>query len=937
MRLARVRLGSVSLICLLQVVLCMAVSAEHAYAFSNAVVKKDSETIDDLASRGFDYGSLDIPEDVRQKLSESALTVRRLPRVLRTEGSEKRSKSIRYSSQKAYVEALLRLTEQVEKLTAVDTVADVRENVKALIQTRNELSSLNKEIQAVFAETGKKCVSKRFDGKILERHRELVAAYAETHREIMQSLDVIERICRGGIPTIRELEVIIGESEKLHEFLKSRKLKEPPPLINAESLPYTSERRNPKNLPMSAAGKHFESITPKDVVLPFSPPEPADLQLTIDVQITPEIAALAASLDHSPYKIFKYVRDNFEFDAYMGSRKGSSETLREHSGNAYDLCSLLIALLRASNVPTRYVTGVVMMPVEQARNWLGFNDTVEAANLIATALDSGAVLWWEGDNPVSISFRHAWVIAYLPYADYRGVENDDTGKMWIPLDPSVKEFVYQEGIDIPTEMGFDAESFVFNEYVSTFHELSPVELYVDRIQQHLAVAHPGLLYPDILRLGTIVPFGLETLPGSTPYLVRTLDDAFAGIPAYLRYRIRFRIHDDSSVFVDHTANLPDIAGKRVTISYVAATEADQDVIDSYGGLYETPPHLVRLRPVLKIGGADVAMGPDSGIMMGITHESDMYFYPPFGAGNQIPEVHNPVISGTYQGIGIETGRIPADVFVPSDEGELPDVDGFTGGKLYQTAMEYLQKIEWPEDTVAQTMRMVVTKDVSEAIVENTILVTFVGGTPWTFEWKALTVDADRCIVGPFSVDGDDTKAYDYMVLTGADGSIQENRVFEDMYDQEAISAVKILELANDMGIPVCRISGNIDAECPGNNWPAQVRSAVAAAIARGHVVTIPRAGITHHEWSGIGYIDMDPASGAAGYIISGGHAGGSTVDIWDSWKMTWFTIFRKITSITAVINHPAQNEYFPQVSWWDFFGWALYFDVDYTIRYDDGS
>jgi hypothetical protein len=53
------------------------------------------------------------------------------------------------------------------------------------------------------------------------------------------------------------------------------------------------------------------------------------------------------------------------------------------------------------------------------------------------------------------------------------------------------------------------------------------------------------------------------------------------------------------------------------------------------------------------------------------------------------------------------------------------------------------------------------------------------------------------------------------------------------------------------------------------------------------VVTIPEAPITVALWSGTGYIDMDPVSGAAGYIISGGisgdvqvNAGGATVDSW---------------------------------------------------------
>ena len=50
------------------------------------------------------------------------------------------------------------------------------------------------------------------------------------------------------------------------------------------------------------------------------------------------------------------------------------------------------------------------------------------------------------------------------------------------------------------------------------------------------------------------------------------------------------------------------------------------------------------------------------------------------------------------------------------------------------------------------------------------------------------------------------------------------------------------------------------------------------SINAGKVVTIPRDPLTYFSWSGTGYIDLDPTDASAGYIISGGHAGGDTVD-----------------------------------------------------------
>ena len=55
--------------------------------------------------------------------------------------------------------------------------------------------------------------------------------------------------------------------------------------------------------------------------------------------------------------------------------------------------------------------------------------------------------------------------------------------------------------------------------------------------------------------------------------------------------------------------------KQIAISYEPETVEDQQIIDSYGGLDNTPAYLVRLRPVLKVDGEMVVAGKD-GLPMG---------------------------------------------------------------------------------------------------------------------------------------------------------------------------------------------------------------------------------------------------------------------------------------------------------------------------------
>ncbi len=81
------------------------------------------------------------------------------------------------------------------------------------------------------------------------------------------------------------------------------------------------------------------------------------LSPTVEATFEPELAALAHSLEFSPVRIFEWVYNNIEFEDYELSRKGAYATFLTRRGNEWDQCSLLVALLRLSGVPARYVAG----------------------------------------------------------------------------------------------------------------------------------------------------------------------------------------------------------------------------------------------------------------------------------------------------------------------------------------------------------------------------------------------------------------------------------------------------------------------------------------------------------------------------------------------------------------------------------------------------
>ncbi|MGH9389338.1 MAG: transglutaminase-like domain-containing protein, partial [Vicinamibacteria bacterium] len=98
---------------------------------------------------------------------------------------------------------------------------------------------------------------------------------------------------------------------------------------------------------------------------------PPELLPTIDVHSChPDIVAKAEALG-TPLEIYRFVRNEIEFEVYHGSMKGALGTLWSKKGNDFDQASLLIALLRARGIKARYVIGIVDVDQDQLMQWTG--------------------------------------------------------------------------------------------------------------------------------------------------------------------------------------------------------------------------------------------------------------------------------------------------------------------------------------------------------------------------------------------------------------------------------------------------------------------------------------------------------------------------------------------------------------------------------------
>src|SRR6185437_15555116 len=176
-------------------------------------------------------------------------------------------------------------------------------------------------------------------------------------------------------------------------------------------------------------------------------------------QITPDIQTLAGNLGYDPTRIFNYVHDQIKYVHYFGSLKGAEMTLLERSGNDFDQCALLSALLQESGYSPGYQFGYMEMPYDDPTNyqdvhhWLGLS--LQNTNFTGTTLNYFSYLlgsrgfytpfgYFTGDTNTLILPR-VWVTLTMGGTNYY-------------LDPAFKVSLPVSGIDLSNAMSLNTNT-----------------------------------------------------------------------------------------------------------------------------------------------------------------------------------------------------------------------------------------------------------------------------------------------------------------------------------------------------------------------------------------------------------------------------------------------------------------------------------------------
>ena len=703
---------------------------------------------------------------------------------------------------------------------------------------------------------------------------------------------------------IEDLREIAGETI---EQIQSHSQKPAPRILGSRFLPYRTLSLSQRSLP-GGQGIQPSYLNPDDELIP----EAEDLATTIDAPLSDEILAQAKALDNDYIRIFEFVNNNIKTQWYAGSMKGAVGTLRQRAGNDIDQANLLIALFRASGLASRYVHGVIKLPIEAVQDSLGLSTAEQATR----ALNLAGVAYRpviRGGRVAAVNIEHTWVSAYVPYTNYRGAMVDTSGSVWLPLTPALKNYSLTAATGIYQQAQLNTNTLI-NDYLAQAQSDDLITQIRNSVEQYLQLNQPESSLAEQLGDISVKPQSLGLLPNTMPVPVVMVQNEEAELSDDLRHRIRITARngntDASNIVLDYTAALSELASQRATLSYIPATIDDQKTTNLFGGLDLVPAYLIKLKPQIKINGRQIAVAAAS-VDTGITHRFDIEVINP--NGREI--IEEQVIAGSYHAVAIVAGEVAQQSTQNNEacsdaldagciEPAAPSDTEYLGASLLsRIAYEYSKQWSAAEDELAGLLNVALVRPLpSIAVASNDMRVDTVLGQVDQINWQAVTLDAAMRVAQPIVRSETSTATKDFMRLAALQGSTLEHRVFEELFLVQSVSADKGLQFANQSGANVVTLdSGNYTSQKPSLSHPVNVIAEFDNWIAKGFTITTPTAVVNSNDWSGHVWQVEDLATGSGGYYIAGGLAGGATSQSPGNWVLDW------LRDALAAANTPPPN------------------------------
>ncbi|OBP16175.1 hypothetical protein A5320_01790 [Rheinheimera sp. SA_1] len=598
---------------------------------------------------------------------------------------------------------------------------------------------------------------------------------------------------------------------------------------------------------------------------------------SVDTVITPDLQQLADSLNRDPLAIYRHFIQQYTFEPfYTGALKGAQETFFQKAGNDTDLASALITTLRAAGIQARYATATVRFDPTQVPGWIGTQDLTRAANILATAGYSPKLYRDAQKKPVALELKRVWVEFYQPAT-----------ASWQSLDPSFKPHSLSRGSNLHQAAGsdpadlyreLDRNGLLNNPDMIAEPNLDLVDTVVDqhmsRTAEYLA-GQPTLTPAQAINPRTVVVTTVNALPTTLPFTIQGTVSRFDELTDSQRQHIQVALPGFS-----HKISLPAVAAKRLTVDYVAATAADQSKIAAAGGILNVQYKGVNLKPQLRLAGTVIATG--SAVSVGSYQVMKVTFWQ--GGSSKDSVSHNVTAGGIYA-IALDTQKVGSEKLKRSAEllNQLKNTyqnnvldEAFAGEYLHFLGMSYFRQLDNAIDNISASSNAVIFHQLSEALISIDLSARPNGQGQFLMSVGQRGIDAPRNIYSLFSANNDSSfNAAATLLTVGYAASALEHAVFEKTAGWPSVSTMSFLRFAANHEIPIYSITtANAATVLPQLDLPTELKNSLQQAVNAGRHVITPQRQLKVGKWLGLGYIVLDPTTGAAGFMINGGQAGG---------------------------------------------------------------
>ena len=582
---------------------------------------------------------------------------------------------------------------------------------------------------------------------------------------------------------------------------------------------------------------------------------------------------------------------------YFGQRKSIDSVSVSKAGNAVELSGAFLtqAAALASITSAEFVYGRIRVDVDDLTSWLGVDNVQNAAQILAIGGANPQIfVQTQNGPPVYVEMDHVW-------AKVNGVVADPSFQ--IKSVPTTKNLQNDAGassqsvLDALTQAGaFDNPDGILLPDLNQFDEL--IESNQEAVRSHLARS-THLTYSDYLaskeislssyEYGQALPYEIvrEDARHPVPANFGGSDDIFDVLPALKRERLIVRTSG-----INYTVNMDKALDTSVVIDYVAATIGDQSTIDSSGGLLNTPYQGVNLKPRLLIDGQEVARGNaksvgnydtitvemlDGGESSNVCNNTNKEDCRDIVTHNvTVGGVHAIALDGQYiDGTSLQQEAAALQGLSQTYASNLLD-SRFAGPLLSYLGRSYHKQLDVEVQNASASTGSLIFHQVNEAIISIDLTARQVADGSYRMAVGSRRIDAPRNLFGILPHRA--SNSYDsapVLFALGQAASALEHAVFAKAMGWPAESTMSILRYAANHEQPIYVINqSNKDSLLPQLSYRQEMITNLSNLIDDGRIVITPSGPQTISDWEGVGFIALDPDTGAAAFIINGGAAGG---------------------------------------------------------------